>query len=74
MCCALQGGMNTCVRYEGIYIKSLVPGAAAEQDGRIQIGNQTSLINQYLTRVDIQIGNQTSLINQYQTSFTHSNR
>lgn len=23
----------------GIYIKSLVPGGAAEQDGRIQIGN-----------------------------------
>ena len=49
MGCALQGGMNTCVRYEGIYIKSLVPGAAAEQDGRIQIGNQTSLLNQYQT-------------------------
>lgn len=30
--------MNTSVRYGGIYIKSLVPGGAAEQDGRIQIG------------------------------------
>ncbi len=27
------------MRYGGIYIKSLVPGGAAEQDGRIQIGN-----------------------------------
>ncbi|CDQ66312.1 unnamed protein product [Oncorhynchus mykiss] len=37
---SVAGGMNTCVRYEGIYIKSLVPGAAAEQDGRIQIGDR----------------------------------
>ncbi|CAG09372.1 unnamed protein product, partial [Tetraodon nigroviridis] len=35
-----QGGMNTTVRYGGIYIKSLVPGGAAEQDGRIQIGDR----------------------------------
>lgn len=34
-----KGGVNTNVRYGGIYIKSLVPGGAAEQDGRIQIGN-----------------------------------
>lgn len=33
-----KGGVNTTVRYGGIYIKSLVPGGAAEQDGRIQIG------------------------------------
>lgn len=33
-----KGGMNTNVRYGGIYIKSLVPGGAAEQDGHIQIG------------------------------------
>lgn len=31
--------MNTNVRYGGIYIKTLVPGGAADQDGRIQIGN-----------------------------------
>lgn len=36
-----KGGMNTSVRYGGIYIKSLVPGGAAEQDGRIQIGKFT---------------------------------
>ena len=36
-----QGGVNTNVRYGSIYIKSLVPGGAAEQDGRIQIGNHT---------------------------------
>lgn len=35
--------MNTTVRYGGIYIKSLVPGGAAEQDGRIQIGKFTYL-------------------------------
>ncbi|KAG9341093.1 hypothetical protein JZ751_019847 [Albula glossodonta] len=34
------GGINTSVRYGGIYIKSLVPGGAAEQDGRIQIGDR----------------------------------
>lgn len=34
-----KGGINTNVRYGGIYIKTLVLGGAAEQDGRIQIGN-----------------------------------
>ena len=33
-----KGGINTNVRYGGIYIKSLVLGGAADQDGRIQIG------------------------------------
>lgn len=33
-----QGGINTNVRYGGIYIKNLIPGGAADQDGRIQIG------------------------------------
>uniref|UniRef100_H3DGI2 FERM and PDZ domain containing 2 n=1 Tax=Tetraodon nigroviridis TaxID=99883 RepID=H3DGI2_TETNG len=37
---SVAGGMNTTVRYGGIYIKSLVPGGAAEQDGRIQIGDR----------------------------------
>lgn len=36
---AQKGGVNTNVRYGGIYIKSLVPGGAADQDGRILIGN-----------------------------------
>ncbi|KAG7236361.1 hypothetical protein INR49_001058, partial [Caranx melampygus] len=34
---SVAGGTNTNVRYGGIYIKSLVAGGAAEQDGRIQI-------------------------------------
>ncbi|XP_049455547.1 tyrosine-protein phosphatase non-receptor type 13 isoform X2 [Epinephelus fuscoguttatus] len=37
---SVAGGMNTNVRYGGIYIKSLVLGGAAEQDGRIQIGDR----------------------------------
>ncbi|XP_070833726.1 tyrosine-protein phosphatase non-receptor type 13 isoform X2 [Chaetodon trifascialis] len=37
---SVAGGINTNVRYGGIYIKSLVPGGAAEQDGRIQIGDR----------------------------------
>ncbi|XP_044069038.1 FERM and PDZ domain-containing protein 2 isoform X2 [Siniperca chuatsi] len=37
---SVAGGINTNVRYGGIYIKSLVPGGATEQDGRIQIGDR----------------------------------
>uniref|UniRef100_A0A4W6C864 FERM and PDZ domain containing 2 n=1 Tax=Lates calcarifer TaxID=8187 RepID=A0A4W6C864_LATCA len=37
---SVAGGINTNVRYGGIYIKSLVPGGAAEQDGRVQIGDR----------------------------------
>ncbi|XP_067092678.1 tyrosine-protein phosphatase non-receptor type 13 [Osmerus mordax] len=37
---SVAGGVNTNVRYGSIYIKSLVPGGAAEQDGRIQIGDR----------------------------------
>ncbi|KAJ8014061.1 hypothetical protein DPEC_G00036340 [Dallia pectoralis] len=37
---SVAGGVSTCVRFGGIYIKSLVPGGAAEQDGRIQIGDR----------------------------------
>ncbi|KAM9345396.1 tyrosine-protein phosphatase non-receptor type 13 [Symphorus nematophorus] len=37
---SVAGGINTNVRYGGIYIKSLVSGGAAEQDGRIQIGDR----------------------------------
>uniref|UniRef100_A0A671YFD9 Uncharacterized protein n=1 Tax=Sparus aurata TaxID=8175 RepID=A0A671YFD9_SPAAU len=37
---SVAGGINTNVRYGGIYIKSLVPGGAAEQDGRIQNGDR----------------------------------
>ncbi|XP_034008310.1 tyrosine-protein phosphatase non-receptor type 13 [Trematomus bernacchii] len=37
---SVAGGINTNVRYGGIYIKTLVSGGAAEQDGRIQIGDR----------------------------------
>ncbi|XP_068597095.1 tyrosine-protein phosphatase non-receptor type 13 [Brachionichthys hirsutus] len=37
---SVAGGINTKMRYGGVYIKSLVPGGAAEQDGRIQIGDR----------------------------------
>uniref|UniRef100_A0A8C4DZS6 Non-specific protein-tyrosine kinase n=1 Tax=Dicentrarchus labrax TaxID=13489 RepID=A0A8C4DZS6_DICLA len=37
---SVAGGINTNVRYGGIYIKSLVPGGAADQDGSIQIGDR----------------------------------
>ncbi|KAJ0067194.1 hypothetical protein NL108_012930, partial [Boleophthalmus pectinirostris] len=37
---SVAGGVNTNVRYGGIYIKTLVPGGAAEKDGRIQIGDR----------------------------------
>ncbi|XP_026873049.2 FERM and PDZ domain-containing protein 2 [Electrophorus electricus] len=36
----VAGGINTSVHYEGIYIKSLIPGGAADQDGQIQIGDR----------------------------------
>uniref|UniRef100_A0A8C6KTF0 Uncharacterized protein n=1 Tax=Nothobranchius furzeri TaxID=105023 RepID=A0A8C6KTF0_NOTFU len=35
-----SGGINTNVHNGGIYIKTLVPGGAAEQDGRIHIGDR----------------------------------
>uniref|UniRef100_A0A8B9LNT5 FERM and PDZ domain containing 2 n=1 Tax=Astyanax mexicanus TaxID=7994 RepID=A0A8B9LNT5_ASTMX len=37
---SVAGGINTNIRYGGIYIKSLIPGGAADQDGRIQIGDR----------------------------------
>ncbi|KAJ8365442.1 hypothetical protein SKAU_G00142730 [Synaphobranchus kaupii] len=37
---SITGGTNTHVRDGGIYIKSLVSGGAAEQDGRIQTGDR----------------------------------
>ncbi|XP_068423538.1 FERM and PDZ domain-containing protein 2 isoform X2 [Clinocottus analis] len=37
---SVAGGINTNVRYGGIYIKSLVLGGSAEQDRRIQIGDR----------------------------------
>ncbi|KAJ8404886.1 hypothetical protein AAFF_G00332730, partial [Aldrovandia affinis] len=37
---SITGGINTNVRHGGVYIKTLVTGGAAEQDGRIQIGDR----------------------------------
>ncbi|XP_073774109.1 FERM and PDZ domain-containing protein 2 isoform X1 [Danio rerio] len=37
---SIAGGVNTGLRYGGIYIKSLVSGGVAEQDGRIQTGDR----------------------------------
>ncbi|KAM6951177.1 FERM and PDZ domain-containing protein 2 [Aplochiton taeniatus] len=37
---SIAGGVNTNLRNGGIYIKSLVPGGAAERDGRIQSGDR----------------------------------
>lgn len=36
------------MRYGGIYIKTLVSGGAAEQDGRIQIGNLSNCQNDFV--------------------------
>ncbi|KAI7805901.1 tyrosine-protein phosphatase non-receptor type 13 isoform X1 [Triplophysa rosa] len=37
---SVAGGINTNVRHGGIYIKNVMPGGAADQDGRIQIGDR----------------------------------
>uniref|UniRef100_A0A672PXX7 Tyrosine-protein phosphatase non-receptor type 13-like n=1 Tax=Sinocyclocheilus grahami TaxID=75366 RepID=A0A672PXX7_SINGR len=37
---SVGGGINTNVHHGGIYIKSVIPGGAADQDGRIQIGDR----------------------------------
>lgn len=37
-----QGGVITSLSNGGIYIRSLVPGGAAERDGRLHTGNVTS--------------------------------
>ncbi|XP_067377184.1 tyrosine-protein phosphatase non-receptor type 13 isoform X1 [Channa argus] len=47
---SVAGGMNTNVRYGGICIKSMVPGGAAEQDGRIQIGDRLLEVDGYNLR------------------------
>ncbi|XP_036403936.1 tyrosine-protein phosphatase non-receptor type 13 [Megalops cyprinoides] len=46
----VTGGVNTSVRHGGIYIKSLTPGGAAEQDGRIQIGDRLLEVNDICLR------------------------
>ncbi|XP_038593924.1 tyrosine-protein phosphatase non-receptor type 13 [Micropterus salmoides] len=47
---SVAGGINTNVRFGGIYIKSLVPGGATEQDGRIQIGDRLLEVDGYNLR------------------------
>ncbi|XP_042625054.1 tyrosine-protein phosphatase non-receptor type 13-like isoform X1 [Cyprinus carpio] len=37
---SVAGGINTNIHHGGIYIKSVIPGGAADQDGRIQIGDR----------------------------------
>ncbi|XP_052007105.1 FERM and PDZ domain-containing protein 2 isoform X1 [Xyrauchen texanus] len=37
---SVAGGINTNVRHGGIYIKNMISGGAADQDGRIQIGDR----------------------------------
>uniref|UniRef100_A0A8C4TRY5 FERM and PDZ domain containing 2 n=1 Tax=Erpetoichthys calabaricus TaxID=27687 RepID=A0A8C4TRY5_ERPCA len=37
---SVTGGINTSVRHGGIYIKAVVPGGAAQQDGRIKKGDR----------------------------------
>ncbi|XP_029954711.1 FERM and PDZ domain-containing protein 2 [Salarias fasciatus] len=42
---SISGGVNTSLRHGGIYIKSLVPGGAAERDGRLQAGDRLLEVN-----------------------------
>ncbi|XP_062331496.1 tyrosine-protein phosphatase non-receptor type 13 isoform X2 [Osmerus eperlanus] len=42
---SIAGGVNTGLRNGGIYIKSLVPGGAAERDGRIQTGDRVLVVD-----------------------------
>jgi hypothetical protein len=51
VCVCLQGGVNTCVRHGGIYVKSIVPGSAADLDENIKKGKNstTSLLEVIIT-------------------------
>ena len=44
----VQGGRNTSVKHGGIYVKSLQPGGAAAQDGRIHVGDRVLEVNHVL--------------------------
>nr|XP_020852674.1 FERM and PDZ domain-containing protein 2 isoform X2 [Phascolarctos cinereus] len=37
---SVTGGINTSVRYGGIYVKSIVPGGPAAKEGQIEIGDR----------------------------------
>ncbi|GCB66989.1 hypothetical protein scyTo_0005060 [Scyliorhinus torazame] len=38
---SVTGGVNTSVRHGGIYVKAIIPGGAAEADGRIRKGKKS---------------------------------
>ncbi|XP_074647744.1 tyrosine-protein phosphatase non-receptor type 13-like isoform X2 [Tubulanus polymorphus] len=42
----VTGGVNTSVKHGGIYVKSLVPGGAAQTDGRILVGDRILKVNE----------------------------
>ncbi|XP_030835107.1 tyrosine-protein phosphatase non-receptor type 13 isoform X4 [Strongylocentrotus purpuratus] len=42
---SVTGGVNTSVKHGGIYIKTMVPGGAADQDGRIKSGDRLLEVN-----------------------------
>ncbi|XP_013396442.1 tyrosine-protein phosphatase non-receptor type 13 [Lingula anatina] len=42
----VTGGINTSVKFGGIYVKSLVPGGAAERIRKIQIGDRVIEVNE----------------------------
>ena len=44
----VQGGINTSVKYGGIYVKSLNEKGAAEGDGRTQIGEWQRVFSLHL--------------------------
>uniref|UniRef100_A0A3Q3IP13 Tyrosine-protein phosphatase non-receptor type 13 n=1 Tax=Monopterus albus TaxID=43700 RepID=A0A3Q3IP13_MONAL len=42
---SVTGGVNTTVKHGGIYVKTIIPGGAAELDGRIQKGDRVVAVN-----------------------------
>ncbi|XP_038592269.1 FERM and PDZ domain-containing protein 2 [Micropterus salmoides] len=42
---SISGGVNTNLRNGGVYIRSLVPGGAAERDGRVHTGDRLLQVN-----------------------------
>ncbi|XP_041051917.1 tyrosine-protein phosphatase non-receptor type 13 isoform X1 [Carcharodon carcharias] len=42
---SVTGGINTSVRHGGIYVKAIIPGGAAEADGRIRKGDRVLSVN-----------------------------
>uniref|UniRef100_A0A670Z297 Tyrosine-protein phosphatase non-receptor type 13 n=1 Tax=Pseudonaja textilis TaxID=8673 RepID=A0A670Z297_PSETE len=42
---SVTGGVNTSVKYGGLYVKAIIPKGAAEADGRIQKGDRVLSVN-----------------------------